>query len=139
MLFRSTPGTLTEDTLLHPRESNFLASFIQVRSQSCLAWVDISTGDLRYSPCPPVRLGPELARLAPAEVLVAEGASNEFLEIIQESGAAATELPQDVFDSSAGADKICKAYGVGGIGGLGEFGRADIAAISGLIEYLSRH
>jgi DNA mismatch repair protein MutS len=132
-----TPGTLTEDTLLHPRESNFLASFVQVRNQSCLSWVDISTGDLRYSPCPPVRLGPELARLAPAEVLVAEGASNEFLEIIQESGAAATELPQDVFDSSAGADKICKAYGVGDLGGLGEFGRADIAAISGLIEYLS--
>ena len=132
-----TPGTLTEDTLLHPRESNFLASFVQVRNQSCLSWVDISTGDLRYSPCPPVRLGPELARLAPAEVLVAEEASNDFLEIIQESGAAATELPQDVFDSSAGADKICKAYGVGDLGGLGEFGRADIAAISGLIDYLS--
>ena len=132
-----TPGTLTEDTLLHPRESNFLASFVQVRNQSCLSWVDISTGDLRYSPCPPVRMGPELARLAPAEVLVAEGASNELLEIIQESGAAATELQQDVFDSSAGADKICKAYGVRDLGGLGEFGRADIAAISGLIEYLS--
>ena len=41
-----TPGTLTEDTLLHPRESNFLASFVQVRNQSCLSWVDISTGDL---------------------------------------------------------------------------------------------
>ena len=132
-----TPGTLTEDTLLHPRESNFLASFVQVRNQSCLSWVDISTGDLRYSPCPPVRMGPELARLAPAEVLVAEGASNELLEIIQESGAAATELQQDVFDSSAGADKICKVYGVRDLGGLGEFGRADIAAISGLIEYLS--
>ena len=132
-----TPGTLTEDTLLHPRESNFLASFVQVRNQSCLSWVDISTGDLRYSPCPPVRLGPELARLAAAEVLVAEGASNEFLEIIQESGAAATELPQDVFDSATGADKICKAYGVGDLSDLGEFGRADIAAISGLIEYLS--
>ena len=36
-----TPGTLTEDTLLHPRESNFLASFVQVRNQSCLSWVDI--------------------------------------------------------------------------------------------------
>jgi len=132
-----TPGTLTEDTLLHPRESNFLASFIQVRSQSCLAWVDISTGDLRYSPCPPVRLGPELARLAPAEVLVAERSVNETLEIISEAGAAATELLQEVFDSTAGVDRICKAYGVRDLSGLGEFGRADIAAISGLIEYLS--
>jgi DNA mismatch repair protein MutS len=123
-----TPGTLTEDTLLHPRESNFLASFIQVRSQSCLAWVDISTGDLRYSPCPPVRLGPELARLAPAEVLVAEGSANETLEIISEAGAAATELPQEVFDSTAGVDRICKAYGVRDLSGLGEFGRAAIDA-----------
>ena len=132
-----TPGTLSEDTLLHPRESNFLASFIQVRSQSCLAWVDISTGDLRYNPCPPVRLGPELARLAPAEVLVAERSVNETLEIISEAGAAATELLQEVFDSTAGVDRICKAYGVRDLSGLGEFGRADIAAISGLIEYLA--
>jgi len=132
-----TPGTLTEDTLLQPRQSNFLATFVQVRNQSCLAWVDISTGDMRYSPCPPVRLGPELARLAPTEVLVAEGALDETLEIINEAGAAATELPQEVFDSTAGVEKICKAYGVGDLSGLGEFSRADVAAVSGLIEYLS--
>ena len=132
-----TPGTLTEDTLLHPRESNFLAAFVQVRDQSCLAWVDISTGDIRYSPCPPVRLGPELARLAPAEVLIAEGASDDVLEIIYEAGAAATQLPPEAFDSTAGAETICRAYGVGDLGGLGDFGRADIAAVSGLIEYLS--
>ena len=132
-----TPGTLTEETLLQPRQSNFLAAFVQVRNQSCLAWVDISTGDMRYSPCPPVRLGPELARLAPAEVLAAEGALDETLEIIIEAGAAATELPQEVFDSTAGAEKICKAYGVGDLSSLGEFSRADVAAVSGLIEYLS--
>ena len=132
-----TPGTLTEDTLLQPRQSNFLATFVQVRNQSCLAWVDISTGDMRFSPCPPVRLGPELARLAPAEVLVAEGALDETLEIIREAGAAATELPQEVFDSTAGVEKICKAYGVSDLSDLGEFSRADVAAVSGLIEYLS--
>ncbi|MDP4064112.1 DNA mismatch repair protein MutS [Rhodobacteraceae bacterium IMCC1933] len=132
-----TPGTLTEDTLLQPRQSNFLATFVQVRNQSCLAWVDISTGDMRFSPCPPVRLGPELARLAPAEVLVAEGALDETLEIIREAGAAATELPQEVFDSTAGVEKICKAYGVSDLSDLGEFSRADVAAVSGLIKYLS--
>ena len=70
-----TPGTLTEDTLLHSRQSNFLAAFAQVRDQSCLAWLDISTGDVRYSPCSAVRLGPELARLEPAEVLISDTAT----------------------------------------------------------------
>ena len=63
-----TPGTLTEDSLLEARRNNFLAAYAQVRNEGALAWVDISTGQFRVAPCPLVRLGPELARLAPREV-----------------------------------------------------------------------
>ena len=132
-----TPGTLTEDTLLHPRQSNFLAAFAQVRDQSCLAWLDISTGDVRYSPCPVMRLGPELARLAPAEVLISDTATPEFLEVIADSGASSTPLAQTMFDSAAGVERLATAFGVSTLDGLGDFGRADIAALGALIEYLT--
>ena len=132
-----TPGTLTEDTLLHPRQSNFLAAFAQVRDQSCLAWLDISTGDVRYSPCPVMRLGPELARLAPAEVLISDTATPELLEVIADSGASSTPLAQTMFDSAAGVERLATAFGVSTLDGLGDFGRADIAALGALIEYLT--
>jgi DNA mismatch repair protein MutS len=132
-----TPGTLTEDTLLHPRQSNFLAAFAQVHDQSCLAWLDISTGDVRYSPCPVVRLGPELARLAPAEVLISDTATPELLEVIDESGATSTPLVQDMFNSTTSVKRLASAFGVNTLDGLGDFGRADIAALGALIEYLT--
>ena len=132
-----TPGTLTEDTLLHPRQSNFLAAFAQVRDQSCLAWLDISTGDVRYSPCPVMRLGPELARLAPAEVLISDTATPELLEVIADSGATSTPLAQTMFDSAAGVERLATAFGVSTLDGLGDFGRADIAVLGALIEYLT--
>ena len=37
------------------------------RSKAALAWVDISTGAFHVLALAPVRLGPELARLAPSE------------------------------------------------------------------------
>ena len=67
-----TPGTLTEETLLEARRHNYLAALAEVRDEAALAWVDISTGEFRVMPCPLVRLAPELARLAPREVLVSE-------------------------------------------------------------------
>jgi DNA mismatch repair protein MutS len=67
-----TPGTLTEDSLLEARRHNYLAAFAEVREDGALAWADISTGELRVMPCPRRGLAPELARLAPREVLVAE-------------------------------------------------------------------
>jgi DNA mismatch repair protein MutS len=66
-----TPGTLTEDSLLEARRHNFLAALAEVRDRGALAWADISTGEFRVMACPLARLGPELARLAPREVLVA--------------------------------------------------------------------
>ena len=132
-----TPGTLTEDTLLHPRQSNFLAAFAQVRDQSCLAWLDISTGDVRYSPCPVMRLGPELARLAPAEVLISDTVTPELLEVIAESGAASTPMAQTMFDSATGVERLAAAFGVSTLDGFGDFNRADTAALAALLEYLA--
>ena len=132
-----TPGTLTEDSLLPPRQSNFLAAFAQVRDRGCLAWLDISTGDVRYSSCPAVGLGPELARIAPAEILISESTLPSLLEIIKETGVAATPLMQSMFDSTIGLERISAAFGVTTVDGFGGFSRAEIAALGALVEYLT--
>ena len=89
-----TPGTLTEDSLLNARQPNFLAAYALIRDDGALAWVDISTGELAYGPCPPAALGPELARLSPAEILIADQSAQPLKDIAVESGAAVTELFQ---------------------------------------------
>jgi DNA mismatch repair protein MutS len=74
-----TPGTLTEEALLNARRHNYLAAFAEVRDATALAWVDISTGAFHVMPLPKVRLGPELARLAPSELIVSEVKENAHL------------------------------------------------------------
>jgi len=129
-----TPGTLTEDTLLEARRHNFLAAFAEVRGEGALAWADISTGEVRVMPCPAVRLGPELARLSPREVLLVEGAETEA--IVTEAGASATPLSRASFDSQSAVRRLTRLYGVGALDGFGAFGRAELSALGAIVDYL---
>ncbi|MDO8984894.1 DNA mismatch repair protein MutS [Cypionkella sp.] len=131
-----TPGTLTEDSLLEARRHNYLVAFAEVREESALAWVDISTGELRVMPCPEVRLGPELARLAPREVLVSEARERDLALIVTESGAALTALSRGSFDSTSSEQRLCKLWNVGSLDAFGAFGRAEVSAIGALVDYL---
>ncbi|MDN5787770.1 DNA mismatch repair protein MutS [Pseudorhodobacter sp.] len=126
-----TPGTLTEDTLLEPRRHNFLAAFSEVRDESAIAWCDISTGEFRVMACVPSRLGPELARLAPKELLVADGCNLNF-----DDGLALTELAQSSFDSTAALRRLCGLFGVASLEGFGQFSRAEVSAMGALVDYL---
>ena len=131
-----TPGTLTEDSLLDARKHNFLAAFAQVRDDAALAWADISTGEVRVMPCAPVRLGPELARLAPREVLMTEAEGASYGETVSDSGAALTCLGNAAFDSTGGEKRLLALYGVASLDAFGSFARAEVSALAGLIEYL---
>ena len=125
-----TPGTLTEDSLLEARRDNFLAAFAEVRDEAALAWCDISTGEMRVMACPLVRLGPEMARLRPREVLVAEGRVPEGIE------AAVTELSRASFDSAGAERRLCALYRVPTLAGFGAFGRAELSALGAIADYL---
>ena len=131
-----TPGTLTEDSLLEPRRHNFLCAFSEVRDQAALAWVDISTGELRVMPCPLPKLGPELARLAPREVLVCEARDRELAPLIEEFGAAVTPLSRGAFDSAGAEKRLCALWSVGTLEAFGSFERAELSAMGALVDYL---
>jgi DNA mismatch repair protein MutS len=131
-----TPGTLTEESLLEARRHNFLAAFCEVRGEGALAWVDISTGAFRVAPCAGVRLGPELARLGPSEVLVSEGLEPAVAVIVSESGAAVTPLARASFDSTSAEGRLMAALGVGTLDAFGSFTRAEVGAMGAIVAYL---
>ena len=131
-----TPGTLTEDSLLEARRHNYLVAFAQVRDQAALAWADISTGSFQVMPCPLPKLGPELARLAPREVLILDNDDAELAMLVDESGASLTRLAPTSFDSVSAEKRLCDLFGVTTLEAFGSFERAELSAMGAVIEYL---
>ena len=131
-----TPGTLTEETLLEARRNNYLCAYALVRDEAALAWVDISTGECHVMPLSPVRLGPELARLMPSEVVVSEAAEADLAGIVTESGASLTALGRAAFDSTGAEKRLCALYGIGSLDAFGTFSRAEVSALGAVVEYL---
>jgi DNA mismatch repair protein MutS len=131
-----TPGTLTEDALLEARSHNFLTSYSELRDSAALAWADISTGAFHVMAIPSVRLGPELARLAPSELIVSEAHDMELPELVSDLGIPLTPLSRSSFDSTGAERRLCELFSVTSLDGFGGFGRAEISALGALIDYL---
>ncbi len=131
-----TPGTITEDSLLEARRHNFLASYCEVRGEGALAWADISTGSFRVMGCSRTRLSPELARIAPKEVLVPDTAEADLLEIISDLGASATPLPRASFDSTSAERRLTWLFKVGSLDAFGGFSRSETGAMGAIVDYL---
>ncbi len=131
-----TPGTLTEDALLEARRNNFLTAYAELRETAALAWADISTGAFHVMPLPVGRLSPELARLAPSELVISEAESEKYRELVSDLGISLTPLGRSSFDSSASEKRLCELFSVASLDGFGGFGRAEIAAMGALIDYL---
>ncbi|MDJ0860224.1 MAG: DNA mismatch repair protein MutS [Dinoroseobacter sp.] len=130
-----TPGTLTEESLLDARRHNFLAAFAEIRDDGALAWVDISTGEFRVMPCTRTRLGPEMARLNPREVLLIDG-DEDLRALMEDAGATVAPLARASFDSASGADRLKRLYKVADLDAYGSFDRQDLAAMGAIIDYL---
>ncbi|ETD88014.1 DNA mismatch repair protein MutS [Rhodobacter capsulatus] len=131
-----TPGTLTEESLLEARRHNYLAAWAELRDEGALAWADISTGEFRVMPCPLSRLGPELARLAPREVLVSEAKEADCAGIVSDLRASLTPLARSSFDSQGAEKRLCDLFAVGSLDAFGAFSRAEISAMGALVDYL---
>ena len=132
-----TPGTLTEESLLEPLRHNYLAAYAEVRDAQALAWVDISTGSFHIMSIPLVRLGPELARLSPSELVVSETKEAELSDLVSDFSIALTGIARSAFDSSGAEKRICDLFGVKTLEAYGSFNRAEVAAMGAIIEYLN--
>jgi len=129
-----TPGTLTEDTQLDARRHNFLAAVARAEGEFALAWSDISTGDLFVAPIGSGGLAADLARLDPSEILVPDTLIQE--PALADRKEALTPLPSVRFSSQSAERRLCKLFGVASLEGFGNFGRAEIAALGALVDYV---
>jgi len=132
-------GTLTEDTLLDPRENNYLAA-VSVPGSGRepilgLAWVDVSTGRFCAAEIPAARLADELARIAPVECLLSEDLKQSPLGIGPRLQV--TKRPGWAFAAQPARDALRKQFGTASLEGFGweETGPA-IGAAGALLDYL---
>jgi len=125
-----TPGTLTDAALLDEKADNILLAVNAERACVGLAWLSLASGELRVSEVAPQALANELRRIAPAEILAAEG---EFAD------AAVTRLPVWHFDEASGRKKLLTQLGAASLEGYGceDLGPA-IGACGALLEYASK-
>ena len=133
-----TPGTLTEDSLLDARRHNYLAALGRAGGELALGWLDVSTGDLSVACTAPEAVDAELARLAPGEILISEALLTEpaLFEVLGARKAALTPLGALRFDSAAAEKRLQALYGVGSLDGFGAFGRAELAVLGAILDYV---
>jgi DNA mismatch repair protein MutS len=139
-----TPGTLTEDTLLDSRRSNYLLAVARARSSSDesrygLAWVDISTAEFRITECDRAGLSAEIARLEPGEIIVSDALYGDTeLAPFWRSLPAVTPLARDVFDGASAERRLANFYAVATSDAFGNLSRLEITAAAACITYVER-
>lgn len=135
-----TPGTLTDEALLDPRESNFLAAVVaggKNREQEIgVAWAELSTGRFQAAVFSAERLADELARINPSECLVCE--DDDPLPPYFRETLMLTKRPVWSFSHEAASVALSKHFGSTSLEGFG-FGDDDATAIraaGAVLEYL---
>jgi len=148
-----SPGTLTDEALLDPRESNYLAAIAMPAAKqngddrAGLAWAELSTGRFFAATLPATKLADELARIGPAECLISEDAGSWEGEAPAEpqgrpvslpSNSMLTRRPAWAFSIDNATTALCKHFQIGTLDGFG-FDEADspaLRAAGAVLEYL---
>ncbi|MDI9445967.1 MAG: DNA mismatch repair protein MutS, partial [Planctomycetota bacterium] len=133
-----TPGTLTDETLLDPRESNFLAA-VCPGDWVGLAWVELSTGRFVAAGFPLKQLADQLARIAPAECLVSDEA--EPLPSSCGERMMVTQRPAWAFAQGGAEEALARHFGTAGLDGFGftdsPADKAAVRAAGAVLDYLA--
>jgi DNA mismatch repair protein MutS len=144
-----TPGTVTDDALLDPRSSNFLAALTPAcatRAGSSsppmigVAWVDVSTGRFWAAAFAEEQVADQLARIEPAEILFSDEAPSLPDDLAR--GAAITRRQAWTFGRTAAIESLGRHFGTQTLEGFGfDAARpADVAAMraaGAVLNYLA--
>lgn len=139
-----TPGTLTEDKLLSPSESNYLMALARIRGtsepQMALSWIDISTGVFRLAETDTSRLLADILRIDPRELILPDTMFHdaELKPVLDVLGKVAVPQPSVLFDSATAEGRISRYFGVGTLEGFGSFSRAELAAAAAAVAYVEK-
>jgi DNA mismatch repair protein MutS len=133
-----TPGTITDDALLDPRESNYLAA-VAPGDPVGLAWIEVSTGRFVAAHFPAAQLPDQLARIAPAECLLAEDGPPLPKHIDEK--VLVTRRPGWAFALETARQNLLKHFRANNLEGFGFSNHGDddqaVRAAGAVIDYLN--
>jgi len=138
-----TPGTVIDQALLEPAESNFLAAmcpseFLEKKNTSAvgIAWADVSTGRFYTTSVPTAQAVDLLDRIGASEILVPDK-FRHIADTLADS-AMITDRPKWSFQFPAAEDGLKTQLGVASLEGFGveQFGPWATSAAGALIAYL---
>lgn len=139
-----TPGTLTEEKLLTPSQSNYLMTAARLKTSGehefALAWADISTGQFRVCTSTKTRLLADILRIEPSELVVSENLfhDEDLRATFDILGTTAVPQPAVMFDSTVAEDRIKRFFDISALDGIGNFSRVELAAIAATIGYIEK-
>ena len=130
-----TPGTVTDEALLDERRDTLLLAISRFKNGYGLAWADLASGRLRANELDGEdALEAELARLQPAEVLVAD--EDGWPDAVLESRGLRRRAPW-LFDADSGRRQLLQFFGVHDLTAFGiEDKPRAIAAAGALLGYI---
>ncbi|GMU92355.1 MAG: DNA mismatch repair protein MutS [Candidatus Hydrogenedentota bacterium] len=133
-----TPGTVTDPQLLDDTTNNFLGALCVRGERAGLALVDVTTGEFlaaQINTDAERALFDELTRMAPAEVVVEEGANGPLLERLRArfSGVSFTPRPEQEFDADDARACLLDQYGLSTLKGVGLEDAPEAAACAGAV------
>lgn len=134
-----TPGTVTEDDLLDPRQANHLAAVYFHGQNVGLAWVELSMGYFQAADVPRARLVDEIGRLAPSECLSSEREAGGLAMIIKPAlpGMTLTSRPDWNFDPVSARGALLEHFAVATFAGFGfDDSQPCLVAAGALVLYL---
>ena len=152
-----TTGTITEDSLLDARSSNYLAALSPVsHANGCtgsnntkqkdpvlvlrtpqdysFAWLDISTGEFNFVSAHGKTISMELARISPKELLVPESLANA--PELKDYRAITTLQPDSIFAGNRGERLLKDTYNLASLTALGTLKPSELAVCGALLDYV---
>jgi len=134
-----TPGTLTDPSLLRDKSNAHLLALAPPTRRTGaigLAWLTLSSGELRAASIPVGKLASELSRINPSEILIADSWSDALRTLVDPLPCAAQMRPDWHFDPSRGEAMLKKQLEVAALDAFGVSDAPEIlAACAALLDY----
>jgi DNA mismatch repair protein MutS len=129
-----TPGTLMDDQLLDPKNTNYLMSIAENHNSFSISWIELTTGEFYVSSCSKAQIINEISRLSPKEILIPEKLSDD--PNLLNSKITFTIRSNNIYDYKSCIGRLEEYYKINSIKSLGNFNQVQVMAAGSLIEYI---
>ena len=131
-----TPGTVTDEALLDDKRDAVMLALKPDRKTLALAWLTLSSGRFAAKTIAADRLGAELVRLNPSEILLPEGYLHADLNNLK---CALTRRADWQFDAERGHRLMLEQFGVNDLTAFGIEDQPALQAAAGVLLDYARH